>query len=156
MDEKGTEAAAAIGIISQLQKIVADHPFLFLIRDNLTGSILFLGRLVKTSEDYPETAVGVKKLKARDFVELLTYCTMHADSNRLPGQQASIDRHAPCCTRTGYGGPGVAAPKPHQRPISSLRPQQPIKTFSSLPPQQPIKTLLSPQQPIKTLAGIAS
>ena len=24
-----------------------------------------------------------------------------------PGQQDSLDRHAPCCTRTGHGGPGM-------------------------------------------------
>ena len=50
VDEKGTEAAAATVVSmeeSEIQEFVADHPFLFLIRDNLTGSILFLGRLVK-------------------------------------------------------------------------------------------------------------
>ena len=49
VDEKGTEAAAATAVImvtSMPTMFVADHPFLFLIRDNLTGSILFLGRLV--------------------------------------------------------------------------------------------------------------
>ena len=50
VDEKGTEAAAATVVIigrSRHPMFVADHPFLFLIRDNRTGSILFLGRLVK-------------------------------------------------------------------------------------------------------------
>ena len=49
VDEKGTEAAAATAVImvtSIPTMFVVDHPFLFLIRDNLTGSILFLGRLV--------------------------------------------------------------------------------------------------------------
>ena len=52
VDEKGTEATAVTVVISNTAtamhpEFVADHPFLFLIRDNLTGSILFLGRLVK-------------------------------------------------------------------------------------------------------------
>jgi serpin B len=55
VDEKGTEAAAATGVvgfktaaIAQLPVIFrADHPFFFLIRDIRTGSFLFLGRLVK-------------------------------------------------------------------------------------------------------------
>ena len=50
VDEKGTEAAAAAVVImarSRPPRFVADHPFLFLIRDNRTGSILFLGRIVK-------------------------------------------------------------------------------------------------------------
>jgi serpin B len=54
VDEEGTEAAAATGIIMQdtamrykNPPIVfrADHPFLFLIRDDKTGGILFMGRV---------------------------------------------------------------------------------------------------------------
>jgi serpin B len=48
VNEEGTEAAAATAVV--MTKSVptffrADHPFLFLIRDNHTGSILFLGRI---------------------------------------------------------------------------------------------------------------
>lgn len=53
VNEKGTEAAAATGLALGAASAVADppkifnanHPFLYLIRDNATGSILFLGRL---------------------------------------------------------------------------------------------------------------
>ena len=55
VNEEGTEAAAATGIAvgatafevpEEPAVFRADHPFLFLIRDNRTGSLLFLGRLV--------------------------------------------------------------------------------------------------------------
>ncbi len=53
VNEEGTEAAAATGIgvksvAAPEEPLVfrADHPFVFLIRDNRTGSILFLGRLM--------------------------------------------------------------------------------------------------------------
>lgn len=55
VDEKGTEAAAATAVamagraaapLSEIPVFRADHPFLFLIRDNQTGSILFLGRVM--------------------------------------------------------------------------------------------------------------
>jgi serpin B len=49
VDEEGTEAAAATGVVgtrSSAQLFVADHPFIFLIRDRETGSVLFLGRVV--------------------------------------------------------------------------------------------------------------
>ncbi len=52
VNEEGTEAAAATGVTMKLTSIReplpvfrADHPFIFLIRDNQTGSILFLGRV---------------------------------------------------------------------------------------------------------------
>jgi serpin B len=55
VDEAGTEAAAATGVVMTRALAIpteqpipvfrADHPFLFLIRDNETGSILFLGRV---------------------------------------------------------------------------------------------------------------
>jgi len=53
VNEEGTEAAAAtgisVGIVSMPPSFTADHPFLFLIRDKVTGSLLFLGRVVDPS-----------------------------------------------------------------------------------------------------------
>jgi len=54
VNEEGTEAAAATAVTMKLTSIgptripvfCADHPFLFLIRDNHTGSILFIGRVM--------------------------------------------------------------------------------------------------------------
>jgi len=55
IDEHGTEAAVAteIGYLSlgsEPPKFIADHPFLFLIRDRKTGTILFLGRVMNPNE----------------------------------------------------------------------------------------------------------
>ena len=53
VDEKGTVAAAATGIGVQLvmathkAEITADHPFIFMIKDNKTDAILFLGQVNK-------------------------------------------------------------------------------------------------------------
>lgn len=50
IDEAGTEAAAATGVIisdtSAPIPMVADHPFLIVIRDDLTGSLLFVARVM--------------------------------------------------------------------------------------------------------------
>jgi len=53
VDEQGTEAAAATAVImaevsykQSFPIFKADHPFIFLIRENETGSILFIGRIV--------------------------------------------------------------------------------------------------------------
>ena len=53
VDEKGTEAAAATAVvmakgaarIPEIKFFIADHPFIFLIKDNASGSILFMGRI---------------------------------------------------------------------------------------------------------------
>lgn len=52
VNEEGTEAAAATGIMMGETALPrppiefrADHPFIFLIREKITGSILFLGRV---------------------------------------------------------------------------------------------------------------
>ena len=61
VDEAGTEAAAATAVTMVLASAVfhrpppvpvfrADHPFVFLIRHNESGSILFLGRVANPSE----------------------------------------------------------------------------------------------------------
>ena len=59
VDEKGTEAAAATAVVMEKATAMpprfqpppppvfrADHPFIFLIRDNRSGGILFMGRVI--------------------------------------------------------------------------------------------------------------
>ena len=54
MDEAGTEAAAATGVVMQTESapqnpvaMTVDRPFIFLIRDRETDTILFVGRVVE-------------------------------------------------------------------------------------------------------------
>jgi len=55
VDESGTEAAAATAVVMALRsasipreppEVVVDRPFLFLIRDIESGTILFMGRVL--------------------------------------------------------------------------------------------------------------
>jgi serpin B len=59
VDEKGTEAAAATAVIMKttsagpspdVKIFNADHPFIFCIADNSTGSILFMGRIMNPKD----------------------------------------------------------------------------------------------------------
>ena len=56
VNEEGTEAAAATAVVVERMAVsvptvfLADHPFLFLIRDVRTDSILFMGRLATPEE----------------------------------------------------------------------------------------------------------
>ena len=58
VNEEGTAAAAATAVVVRTRsarpmgpRFRADHPFLFLIRDKATGSILFLGRYAEPSSE---------------------------------------------------------------------------------------------------------
>ena len=50
VDEEGTEAAAAtsvgIGVVSAPPMFVVDRPFVFVLREKLSGTILFMGKVV--------------------------------------------------------------------------------------------------------------
>ena len=56
VNEEGTEATAATAVITLEGSIIiplmfrVNHPFVFLIRENQTGSILFIGRIVDPTE----------------------------------------------------------------------------------------------------------
>jgi len=57
VNEKGTEAAAASAVVMTTRGMQprpitfhADHPFIFLIRDNQTQTILFLGRVLNPTK----------------------------------------------------------------------------------------------------------
>jgi serpin B len=57
VNEEGTEAAAATAVVVGVRSAMprtsvfrADHPFLFLIRENATGAILFLGRVADPTQ----------------------------------------------------------------------------------------------------------
>jgi serpin B len=54
VDEEGTEAAAATGVVIGVNSIMVpmnprifkvDHPFLFMLYENKAGTILFMGRV---------------------------------------------------------------------------------------------------------------
>jgi serine protease inhibitor len=51
VDEQGTEAAAAtitgVGIVSLPASFRADRPFLAIIRERFSGTILFIGKVAK-------------------------------------------------------------------------------------------------------------
>ncbi len=56
VNEEGSEAAASTAVVLKKGRpderiFRADHPFLFLIRENTTGSILFLGRFTDPGQD---------------------------------------------------------------------------------------------------------
>lgn len=58
VNEEGTEAAAATGVVVGITAMPrrpaefrADHPFVFVIKDNNTGSILFLGRVTDPTKE---------------------------------------------------------------------------------------------------------
>lgn len=57
VNEEGTEAAAATAVVMArsipppVPTFRADHPFLLMIRENTTGSILFLGRVMDPSSE---------------------------------------------------------------------------------------------------------
>ena len=55
VNEEGTEAAAATGVVMtkaiHIEPVFrADHPFIFIIKDNRSGSILFMGRVMNPAE----------------------------------------------------------------------------------------------------------
>lgn len=56
VDEQGTEAAAATGVVTNLTSFLpknvfrADHPFLFIIQQKDTMNILFMGRVNNPTE----------------------------------------------------------------------------------------------------------
>jgi serpin B len=56
VDEQGTEAAAATGVVGETtggafaDPLIVDRPFIYAIRDDATGSILFLGRVLDPSK----------------------------------------------------------------------------------------------------------
>jgi serpin B len=59
VNEEGTEAAAATAVVVRSMAVMmprptpifrADHPFIFLIRDTHSGSVLFLGRMVDPTQ----------------------------------------------------------------------------------------------------------
>ncbi len=59
VDEKGTEAAAATAVVmaraggmpSKPLEFKADHPFFFVIRDNASGLVLFMGRVLEPTTE---------------------------------------------------------------------------------------------------------
>jgi serpin B len=63
VNEEGTESGAATWVamvVSAPPCFIADHPFLFLIRDTRNGSVLFLGRISDPTKEIGDGGEGDK------------------------------------------------------------------------------------------------
>ncbi|XP_067908791.1 leukocyte elastase inhibitor-like [Heterodontus francisci] len=85
VNEEGTEAAGATAAIISLRtailietKFVADHPFLFFIKHNITQSILFFGRFSSPVGDISESG------GAANIMQQVQSCTQMGDEWKKP------------------------------------------------------------------------
>jgi serpin B len=75
VDEEGTEAAAATGVVMKFtsagpenKKIFnADHPFVFIIQERKTGNILFIGRVIDPTSKQSESSVQSERPSKTNF-----------------------------------------------------------------------------------------
>jgi serpin B len=123
VDETGTEAAAATGVVVQSCGIVespeppvqfnADHPFQFLIRDNQSGAILFMGQVMNPNPSSP-----------------VTPGTGTPDQTKIPAPVTTdpVPPAAPVLTpppATPIQPAGPAAPVPAPLPVAPIQPAPP-------------------------------
>ena len=78
VDEAGTEAAAATAVIMPASmppgepiEVTVDRPFIFLIRDIETNSILFVGRVLDPITIHTSSDFGARDLSINDFDEIM-------------------------------------------------------------------------------------
>jgi serpin B len=117
VDEDGTEAAAATAIVMgaggapRAPEAVfrADHPFLFLIRDNVSGSILFLGQLTNPPKPEQTAAAGRAAIQAQrpgrvtsPLPGSISFAQRAGDTttSRLVAAQASLNKAKDYLTQT--------------------------------------------------------
>jgi len=90
VDEAGTVAAAATGVgvgatvaPPPMPVFRADHPFIFMIRDSLSGSILFLGRVVN-----PPAYSGSARSSNNSAFPAASYSGLFYDTNGIDFQSS--------------------------------------------------------------------
>lgn len=76
VNEGGTEAAAAFGVFvgehdspGKVIDFVADHPFLFLVREDVTGVVLFSGHVLNSINSLVSSFTSIKISCFRDIVQ---------------------------------------------------------------------------------------
>ncbi len=100
VNEQGTEAAAATAVVMDIgaapkakpiKHFRADHPFLYVIRENSTGSILFMGRMINPSDQEQEPAENNKESmlkRLQSFVYRLADLRMQLHEAKKDGNKS--------------------------------------------------------------------
>ncbi|MDO4627776.1 MAG: serpin family protein [Planctomycetia bacterium] len=96
VNEEGTEAAAATAVEfypkamnDGTPKFYADRPFVFMIRENTTGAILFVGRFVD-----PEGMEEATEISQEDRAQMVsggTAETVNEESNSVEGKKPEVE-----------------------------------------------------------------
>ncbi len=118
VNEEGSEAAAATAVMMvecaffDQPTVLCDHPFLFTIRDNRSGALLFMGRFTQ-----PWIILTNYSRKLGLWLHILFWCTIH---NILPTNMhlnlfKNFRAHLCSCTVGSYALPSICPP------VSSVR-----------------------------------
>ncbi|PIE78387.1 MAG: hypothetical protein CSA15_08085 [Candidatus Delongbacteria bacterium] len=94
VDESGTEAAAATAVVMKRETAIppvqnmefkADHPFIYLIADNQTGNVLFIGQITNINTNFRESCKNAK--------------SKECDKNKKCNKKQKCNKKEKCCKK---------------------------------------------------------
>jgi serpin B len=128
VNEEGTEAAAATAVVMKAtaamdpMEFIADRPFFFIIRENATGAVLFMGRIVDPTGGNAALPASDKKSEAPK-----------SGGGSAPGNPGSEPGSAPSGEGEGSSEPGAPGMEPGGMPEGDGVQSSPVEEKPAMP-----------------------